>query len=68
MTFAAAIACQMVLKPSWRMVDHVKAACQYVEMGIRTGKDVKLGHGSGPINHFHNVSDQASLKVESIRT
>jgi hydroxymethylpyrimidine/phosphomethylpyrimidine kinase len=31
----------------------VKAACRYVEAGIRTATD--LGHGSGPINHFHST-------------
>jgi Phosphomethylpyrimidine kinase len=31
----------------------VKAACRYVEAGIRTASD--LGHGHGPINHFHST-------------
>ncbi|KFY23743.1 hypothetical protein V493_05665 [Pseudogymnoascus sp. VKM F-4281 (FW-2241)] len=31
----------------------VKAACRYVEVGIRTAKDI--GSGNGPINHFHSV-------------
>lgn len=31
----------------------VKAACRYVEAGIRTAKD--MGAGNGPINHFHSV-------------
>jgi hydroxymethylpyrimidine kinase/phosphomethylpyrimidine kinase len=29
----------------------VQDACQYVETAIRTG--FELGHGNGPINHFH---------------
>lgn len=32
----------------------VSRAVQYVEIAIRTSQD--LGHGSGPINHFHSVS------------
>ncbi|TVY93762.1 putative hydroxymethylpyrimidine/phosphomethylpyrimidine kinase [Lachnellula willkommii] len=31
----------------------VKAACRYVEAGIKTATD--LGHGNGPINHFHST-------------
>lgn len=31
----------------------VKAACRYVEVGIKTATD--LGHGNGPINHFHST-------------
>ncbi|KAL8659264.1 MAG: hypothetical protein Q9226_000534 [Calogaya cf. arnoldii] len=31
----------------------VEKACRYVEAGIKTSPD--LGHGSGPINHFHSL-------------
>lgn len=31
----------------------VRAACRYVEAGIRTSKN--LGKGRGPINHFHST-------------
>ena len=31
----------------------VRSACRYVEAGIRTATD--LGHGNGPINHFHST-------------
>jgi hypothetical protein len=31
----------------------VKLACRYVEAGIKTSTD--LGHGNGPINHFHST-------------
>ncbi|OBT87822.1 hypothetical protein VE02_02131 [Pseudogymnoascus sp. 03VT05] len=31
----------------------VKAACGYVEAGIRTASD--MGTGNGPINHFHSL-------------
>ncbi|KAI9719829.1 MAG: hypothetical protein M1812_003318 [Candelaria pacifica] len=31
----------------------VRAACQYVEAGIKTSID--MGKGSGPINHFHST-------------
>ncbi|RDW70303.1 putative thiamine biosynthesis protein thi-4 [Coleophoma crateriformis] len=35
------------------MIPAVKAACRYVEAGIKTATD--LGHGNGPINHFHST-------------
>ena len=53
----------MVLSPNLAVTEQVKAACQYVEMGIKTGADWKLGKGSGPINHFHSDSEKASLKM-----
>ncbi|KAK0723019.1 Phosphomethylpyrimidine kinase-domain-containing protein [Lasiosphaeria miniovina] len=31
----------------------VKAACRYVEVGIKTAPG--LGHGNGPLNHFHSI-------------
>lgn len=33
------------------MLQAVKSACRYVELGIRTAPN--LGKGNGPINHFH---------------
>ena len=33
------------------VIQAVKSACKYVEAGIKTSTD--LGHGNGPINHFH---------------
>ncbi|KAK2813611.1 hypothetical protein FQN50_000006 [Emmonsiellopsis sp. PD_5] len=35
------------------VVRAVRAACRFVEAGIRTSVD--MGKGSGPINHFHSV-------------
>ena len=32
----------------------VKMGCRYVEAGIRHSRDI--GHGNGPINHFHSSS------------
>ncbi|KAI0127810.1 thiamine biosynthesis protein-like protein (Thi-4) [Xylariales sp. AK1849] len=34
-------------------VDAVRAACQYVEAGIRTAPG--YGAGNGPLNHFHSI-------------
>ncbi|KAL9129189.1 MAG: hypothetical protein Q9217_002293 [Psora testacea] len=56
-SLAAAIASQIALSPGLAISEQVKAACQYVEMGIKTSTDWKLGKGSGPINHFHSESD-----------
>jgi hydroxymethylpyrimidine/phosphomethylpyrimidine kinase len=31
----------------------VRSGCRFVEAGIRTAPG--LGHGNGPINHFHST-------------
>ena len=49
-TFASAIACGLASNQSLR--DSVSSAKAYVTGGIRNG--LKLGHGHGPLNHFHN--------------
>ncbi|KAL8790802.1 MAG: hypothetical protein Q9213_000426 [Squamulea squamosa] len=43
--------------------DAVNHACRYVEAGIKTSPD--LGHGSGPINHFHSLSVAKEPPIES---
>lgn len=50
-SLASAIASNLSkgLKP----VEAVKAACRYVEAGIKTAPG--YGKGNGPINHFHSV-------------
>ncbi|MCJ1484831.1 hypothetical protein MMC06_005004 [Schaereria dolodes] len=50
-SLASAIASNIAL--GYNVTDAIKKACRYVEAGIRTAVD--LGHGSGPINHFHSV-------------
>ena len=47
----AAIACNLAAGMS--MIKAVKKANLYVEAGIKTS--VKIGKGSGPINHFHST-------------
>lgn len=50
-SLASAIACQLA---GGSTVQHaVKAACRYVEAGIKTS--LGLGKGSGPLNHFHSI-------------
>lgn len=41
---------------AWRKPLHkaIEDACQYVETAIKTG--FPLGHGNGPINHFHALA------------
>ena len=51
LTFVAAIASN--LANGLDVVQAVKRACRYVEAGIKTATD--LGHGNGPINHFHST-------------
>ncbi|KAL8842991.1 MAG: hypothetical protein Q9176_002294 [Flavoplaca citrina] len=50
-SLASAIASNLALGSS--VPDAVENACRYIEAGIKTSAD--LGHGSGPINHFHSV-------------
>lgn len=50
-SLASAIAANLAL--GMTMPTSVRAACRYVEAGIKTGSD--LGKGSGPINHFHSL-------------
>ena len=63
--FAAALASRMVCDPESDMVQHTESACQYIEMGIRTNINARLGHGSGPINHFHHGDVEARLRVRA---
>jgi hypothetical protein len=49
--YPAAIACN--LANDLDIVIAVRAACRYVDAGIRTSTD--LGKGSGPLNHFHSL-------------
>ena len=60
MSFAAAIACQIVLQRNESLEisipQAVERACKYVEAGINSSSG--FGHGSGPINHFHWLSIQ----------
>ena len=40
--------------------DAVERACRFVEIAIKTAPN--LGKGSGPINHFHSVALQETVK------
>ncbi|RDL35139.1 Ribokinase-like protein [Venustampulla echinocandica] len=51
LTLTAAIASN--LARGMQMVQAVTSACRYVQAGIKTASD--LGHGNGPINHFHST-------------
>lgn len=53
-SLASALACNLAL--GLDIVQSVVAACRYVEAGIKSA--VKIGHGSGPINHFHSLQIQ----------
>lgn len=48
----AAIACNIA--SGLGLKQSVRAAGRYVEAGIQTSKN--LGHGSGPIHHFHSLN------------
>lgn len=53
-SLASALACNIAL--GLDLVQSVLAASRYVDAGIKTA--VKLGQGSGPINHFHSIQVQ----------
>lgn len=51
----AAIACGIALSSNQNPIPQaVEMACQYIEAGI--SRSFMLGHGNGPINHFHSLS------------
>lgn len=58
----AAIACRIALStnpvPADDIPDAVELACRYIEAGIQFSPD--LGHGDGPIGHFHSLSMHSS--------
>lgn len=47
---------------AWKRPLHeaVQNACQYIETAIKTG--FELGHGNGPINHFHPLYSRCGSK------
>lgn len=51
-TLSSAIATYLALGNP--LVTAVEKAKQYVWQGILTGKDVHIGEGHGPLNHFHS--------------
>lgn len=50
-SLASAIACN--LSQGQSVSSAVRAACRYVDAGIRSNPN--LGNGSGPLNHFHSL-------------
>lgn len=57
---AAAIACGIALSDQRHLENEVpnavEKACKYIEAGISLSSE--LGHGNGPINHFHSIAVQ----------
>lgn len=51
-TLSSAIATYLTLGET--VTSAVEKAKQYVYKGIESGKDVCIGHGHGPLNHFHS--------------
>lgn len=51
-TLSSAIACFMAGGDS--IPQAVAAAQEYVYASILAAKDISIGHGNGPLNHFHN--------------
>lgn len=51
-SFSAAVASYMAL--DFSLEDAVASAKKYIAAAIETGKNVRTGHGFGPVNHFFN--------------
>ena len=51
-TLSSAIATYLALGEP--VASAVEKAKQYVYLGIESGKDVCIGHGHGPLNHFYS--------------
>lgn len=51
-TLSSAIATYLALGHT--LQEAIKLAKDYVHKGISSGKDVCIGHGHGPLNHFHS--------------
>jgi hydroxymethylpyrimidine/phosphomethylpyrimidine kinase len=60
-TLSSAIASYLARGES--LPEAVRLAQEYVSAAIVAGSDVRIGHGNGPLNHFHDPHKQ--LKVES---
>ncbi|MEM9583914.1 MAG: bifunctional hydroxymethylpyrimidine kinase/phosphomethylpyrimidine kinase [Pseudomonadota bacterium] len=52
-TYSAAIAAQMARDV--RLLDAVRAAHGYLQGAIKAADDLQIGHGHGPVHHFHGV-------------
>lgn len=50
-TLSSAIA--SFLAREFSLVDSIKQAKEYLTAAIESGKDVQIGHGHGPVDHFH---------------
>lgn len=59
-TLSSAIATYLAL--GHPLPEAVQKAKQYVHQGILTGKDVCIGHGHGPLNHFHSPESMHILE------
>lgn len=58
-TLSSAIATYLTLGEE--LPEAVKKAKEYVFKGISTGKDISIGNGHGPLNHFHSPSSMHIL-------
>lgn len=60
-TLSSAIAAHLALGKT--LPEAVKAAKEYITEAIRAGKEVKTGHGHGPLNHFFAPTPLVKLKT-----
>lgn len=49
-TLSSAIACYLAL--GFDLMKSIKKAKKYISYALFSGKDVEIGHGHGPVNHF----------------
>ncbi len=55
-TLSSAIA--TFLGRGWELPEAVRAGKAYLTEALRSGKDVRVGHGTGPLNHFFSPLKQ----------
>jgi len=61
-TLSSAVAAYLALNNN--MADAISKARTYVYQAILQGKDVKTGHGHGPLNHFFNPQKLTLYEME----
>ncbi|SEA47710.1 bifunctional hydroxymethylpyrimidine kinase/phosphomethylpyrimidine kinase [Pedobacter hartonius] len=61
-TLSSAIAAYLTLNHT--LADAISKARAYVYQAILQGKDVKTGHGHGPLNHFFNPQKLTQYEVD----
>jgi hydroxymethylpyrimidine/phosphomethylpyrimidine kinase len=63
-TLSAAIAALRPQRPDWASA--VRAAKDYLTGALRAADSLDVGHGSGPVHHFHALWDQTRPRTAGL--